>query len=181
MSVDSALTTLTPTPWRPPEVRIGLALELPARVERGHDHLERRLARIFGVRVDRDAAAVVADGQAVAGLELDLDAAGVAGDRLVHAIVDDLGGEVVERAVVGAADVHAGAAADGLEPFEHLDRGGVVAVGRRRQRERRTGRPFAGGYRARVSSSAKLAAGTFSTALETANRNSKFSSRRALP
>ena len=82
------------------------------------------------MRVDRDAAAVVGDGQAVAGLERDLDAGGVAGDRLVHRIVDDLGGEVVERAVVGAADVHAGAAADGLEAFEHLDRGGVVAVGR---------------------------------------------------
>ena len=63
-------------------------------------------------------------------LELDLDAAGVAGDRFVHGIVDDLGGEVVERAGVGPADVHAGAAADRLEPLEHLDRGGVVAVGR---------------------------------------------------
>ena len=98
-------------------------------MERGHDHLERRLARIFGVRVDRDAAAVVDDGQAVAGLERDLDAAGVAGDGLVHRIVDDLGGEVVERAGVGAADVHARPATDGLEALEDLDRGSVVAVG----------------------------------------------------
>ena len=30
--------------------------------------------------------------------------------------------------VVGPADVHAGAAADRLEPFEHLDRGRVIAV-----------------------------------------------------
>ena len=72
---------------------------------------------------------------------VDLDAGGVAGDRLVHRIVDDLGGEVVERALVGAADVHAGAAADGLEPLEHLDRGGVVTVGRRAERKTRTGRP----------------------------------------
>ena len=81
------------------------------------------------MRVDRDAAAVVGDRQPVAGVELDLDPAGVAGDRFVHAVVDDLGGEVVERAGVGPADVHAGAAADGLEAFEHLDRGSVVAVG----------------------------------------------------
>ena len=94
--------------------RIGFAFELPARVKHGHDHFERRLAGIFGVRVDRHAAAVVADGQPVSRRELNLDAAGVAGDRLVHAIVDDLGREVVERAFVGAADVHAGAAADGL-------------------------------------------------------------------
>ena len=87
------------------------------------------------MRVDRDAAAVVGDGQAVAGLERDLDAAGVAGDRFVHRIVDDLGGEVVERAGVGPADIHAGAAADRLEAFEHLDRGSVVAVGRWRKPE----------------------------------------------
>ena len=82
------------------------------------------------MRLDRDAAAVVGDGQPVAGLERDLDPVGVAGDRLVHRIVDDLGGEVVERARVGAADVHARPAADRLEPLQHLDRGGVVAVGR---------------------------------------------------
>ena len=81
------------------------------------------------MRIDRDAAAIVADDQAVARLERDLDAAGVAGDGLVHAVVDDLGGEVVERALVGAADIHAGAAADRLEPLEDLDRGGVVIVG----------------------------------------------------
>lgn len=109
---------------------VGLALELTARVEGGHDDLERRLARIFGVRVDRDTAAVVEDGQAVPGLERDLDTAGVAGDRLVHRIVDDLGGEVVERAGVGAADVHARTAADRLQAFEDLDGGSVVAFGR---------------------------------------------------
>ena len=108
---------------------VGLALELTARVEGGHDDLERGLARIFGVRVDRNAAAVVEDGQSVAGLERDLDAAGVAGDRLVHRIVDDLGREVVERAGVGAADVHARAAADGLQALQDLDRGSVVAFG----------------------------------------------------
>ncbi len=79
--------------------------------------------------LDRDSAAVVADGQAVAGFERHLDAACVAGDGLVHRIVDHFGREVVKRALVGAADVHSGAAADGLEAFEHLDRGGVVAVG----------------------------------------------------
>ncbi len=113
--------------------RIGLAVELPARVKRGHDDLERRLPGIFGVGVDRDAAAVVEHAQAPSSpgfaLERDLDPGGVAGDRLVHRIVDDLGGEVVERALVGAADVHARAAADRLEPLEHLDRRGVVAVG----------------------------------------------------
>ena len=63
-------------------------------------------------------------------LEDDLDPGGEAGDRLVHAVVDDFGGEMVKRAGVGPADVHARPAADRLESLEHLDRGCVVAVGR---------------------------------------------------
>ncbi len=53
----------------------------------------------------------------------------MAGDRLVHRVVDDLGGQMVERGLVGAADIHAGATAYGLEFFEYLDifRGVVLA------------------------------------------------------
>ena len=80
--------------------------------------------------VHRHAAAVVGDGQPVAFLERDLDAGGVAGDRLVHRVVEHFGGEVVQRALVGPADVHARPAADRLEPFEHLDRGCVVVAAR---------------------------------------------------
>jgi hypothetical protein len=105
---------------------VGLARELAARVERAEDDLERGLAGELRVRVHRDAAAVVADGDGVVGVKLDLDAGGVARHRLVHRVVEDFGDEVVERAFVGAADVHAGALADRLEPLEHLDRGGVV-------------------------------------------------------
>ena len=105
---------------------VGLAGELAARVERAEDDLERGLAGELRVRVDGDAAAVVADGDGVVGVKLDLDAVGVAGDGFVHRVVEDFGHEVVERAFVGAADVHAGALADGLEALEHLDRGGVV-------------------------------------------------------
>src|SRR3546814_17141382 len=35
----------------------------------------------------------------------------------------------LECALVGSADIHAGAAANGLEPFQHLDLRSVVAVG----------------------------------------------------
>ena len=52
----------------------------------------------------------------------------IAGHRLVHGVVEQLGDEVVQGAAVGAADIHAGAAADRLEAFEHLDLGGVVVV-----------------------------------------------------
>ena len=90
-------------------------------------------ADFFGkarMRVDRDAAAVVADRDAAVGGELDLDARRVAGDGLVHRVVDRLGGEVVQRPLVGAADIHAGPAANRLQPFEDFDILGRVAVGR---------------------------------------------------
>ena len=100
---------------------IGLAGEFAARMEGGEDHLQRRELGEFRVRVGRDAAAVVAHGQPIAGLQRHLDAVGMAGHRLVHRVVDDLGGQVVQRVVVGAADIHARAAADGLQPLQHLD------------------------------------------------------------
>jgi hypothetical protein len=79
------------------------------------------------MRIDRNAAAVVGDGQEAVGAEFDLDEGGVAGQRLVHRIVDDFGEQVMQRLFVGAADIHAGPAAHRLQPFEHLDVGrGVV-------------------------------------------------------
>ena len=79
------------------------------------------------MRIDRDAAAVVGHGEPAAFLQLHLDEGRVARDRLVHGVVDHLGEEVVQGLLVRAADIHARAAADGLEPLQHLDGGGVVA------------------------------------------------------
>ena len=47
---------------------------------------------------------------------------------LVHAIVHDFGKEVVQGLFIGAADIHAGAAADGLQPLQHLDVGGGILL-----------------------------------------------------
>ncbi len=118
---------------------VDLRVELTAGVQRGHDDLERRLAGEFRVRVDRDAAAVVGDDEGAGLLKLHLDEAGMAGDRLVHRVVDHLGEQVVERPLVGAADIHAGPAPDGLQPLQHLDVGGGVAALRLGGRERRHG------------------------------------------
>ena len=107
---------------------IGLALELPARVEGGHDDLKRRLAGVFRMLLDRDAAAIVSDGETISPVQRDLDAAREAGYRFVHRIVDDLGCEVMQSTSVGPPYVHAGATANGFEALENLDRAGVVIV-----------------------------------------------------
>ena len=107
---------------------VGLAVEFAAGVQRGHDDFERALVLEFRMRVDRDAATVVNDGQIAVGFEPHFDAGGVAGDGFVHGVVDHLGEEVVHGLFVGAADVHAGAAADGLQAFQDLDVGGGVVL-----------------------------------------------------
>ncbi len=50
--------------------------------------------------------------------------------RLVHGVVDDFGKQMMQRLLVGAADIHAGPAAHRLEAFEHLDiPGGIAGFG----------------------------------------------------
>ena len=89
------------------------------------------------MRIDRDAAAVVGDGQKAVGAQFDLDERRMPGKRLVHGVVDDFGEQMMQRLFVGAADIHAGAAAYRLEPFEHLDIGrGVAGLGVARARRR---------------------------------------------
>ena len=99
--------------------------ELAAGVEHGQDDLGRR-ALLLLVHVDRDAAAVVADRDAIVRMQNDLDGVAVAGERLVDGVVDDLVDEMVEPALTRRADVHTGSLANGLEAFEDGDVGGVV-------------------------------------------------------
>ena len=113
---------------------VDLGVEFAAGVQRAHDHFERRLVLELRMRIDRDAAAVVGDADEAVGVELDLDEGGVAGQRLVHGVVDHLGEQVMQRLLVGAADIHAGAAAHRLEPLQHLDvLGGVAGFARARR------------------------------------------------
>jgi len=108
---------------------VGVAAELAARVQGGKDDFQRALVRELRVRINRDAAAVIPDGGATGGVQFQLDPAGVAGHRLVHGIVQHLGHQMVKRAVVGPADIHAGTAADGLQAFQDLDvLGGVFGA-----------------------------------------------------
>ena len=127
---------------------VDLGVEFAAGVQRAHDHFQRRLVLEFRMRIDRDAAAVVGDADEAVGLHLDLDEGGVAGQRLVHGIVDHLGEQVMQRLLVGAADVHAGPPPHRLEPFQHLDvLGGVAGFARARGVRPRglAGRAAAGG------------------------------------
>ena len=108
---------------------VGVLVEFSAGMQLGHDDLGGRHALAL-VDVGRDAAAVVAHGARAVGIERDVDLLGVARERLVDRVVDDLVDHVVQaRAVIGVADIHAGTLAHGIEALEDLDRFGAV-VGR---------------------------------------------------
>ena len=114
---------------------VGVLVEFSAGVELGHDDLGRRDAFAL-VDVGRDAAAVVAHGARAVGIERHHDLGGVAGQRLVDGVVDDLVDHVVQAgAVIGVADIHARPLAHGVEALEDLDRFGAVV-----------GRDVAGGF-----------------------------------
>ena len=116
---------------------VGLAAELAARMQRCQDHFQRRLVLEFRVRIDGDAAPVVGHRQAAILVERHLDPVGVSRDGLVHRVVEDFGEEVMQRLLVGAANIHARPPPHGLEPLQHLDvlgRIGPVALRRLRGR-----------------------------------------------
>ena len=101
---------------------VGVLVELSAGVQLGHDDLGRRNAFAL-VDVDRNAAAIIAHRHRTIGVEHDFDRLGVAGQRLVDAVVDDLVHHVMQAGtVVGVADIHARPLAHGVEALQHPDR-----------------------------------------------------------
>src|SRR3984893_13278769 len=104
-------------------------------MQRAHDDFERGFFRKLWMRIDGNAAAVVGHGQESVGAQFHFDEARMSRQRLVHRIVDDCTYPLVNRLLVGAADIHAGPAGYRLEPFEHLDIGcGIAGLGACRAR-----------------------------------------------
>ena len=107
---------------------ISAGVKLAARVQRRHDDFKGGFVPEFRVRIDGDATAIVSDRQiAILGVG-DFNPAGVARHRLVHGVVQHFGKEMVQRLLIRAADIHAGAAAHRLKAFENLDVGGGIAL-----------------------------------------------------
>ena len=106
---------------------IDLATEFSAGVKGGEDDLEGRFVFEFGMGIDGNAAAVIAHGDETFLVQFDFNSGCLAGGGLVHGVVEDFGHEMMHGALVGAPDVHAGAAANGLEPLQDFDVfGGIV-------------------------------------------------------
>ncbi len=109
-------------------IAFGGIFKLTAGVQLGHDDFGRRHA-FFGVDAGGDAAAIILDRHRAIGVERDVDPVAMPGQRFVDRIVRHFEHHVVQAGtIIGIADIHAGAFADCVEPFEHLDRIGAVIV-----------------------------------------------------
>ena len=125
------MTTLTPTPCRPPRDLVAAAAELAAGVQHGVHDFERVLAGLLLLADRARRGRCPVDVTLPSALDGQLDVRRMAGHRLVDRVVDDFPDEVVQAAHVGRADVHARALANRLEALEDLDAlGGVGACGR---------------------------------------------------
>ena len=106
---------------------IASAAELTARVQHGIDDLERGAPRLR-LNVDRNAAAVIHNGDGVALVDRHFNFRAVARKCLVNGVIHNFVNEVVQAARGRGADVHARALAHRLKPLENLNFRGVVVI-----------------------------------------------------
>jgi thymidine phosphorylase len=100
------------------EVHVAVA-ELGAGVQRGQDQLQGRLL-VLGVQIDRDTAAIVADGDSIAALvQRNGHGVGEAVEVFIDRVIEDLPDEVVQPFGIDAANVHRRPLAHGLQTFEN--------------------------------------------------------------
>ena len=105
---------------------VDLRVEFAAGVQRAHDDFQRGLAFELRMGIDRNTAAIVGHADEAVRLHLDFNPIGVAGQGLVHGVVDDFGKQVMQRLFVRPADIHSRPTADRLKPLQHLDMFGGV-------------------------------------------------------
>ena len=106
---------------------VASAAELAACVQHGVDDLERGTARLR-LNVDRNAAAVIHNGDGVALVDRHLNFRAVARKRFVDGVIHNFVDEVMQAAHRRRADVHARALAHRLKPLENLNFRGVVVI-----------------------------------------------------
>ena len=99
---------------------VAAAAKLAAGVQGGHHHFEGGFL-LGGVLADRNAAAVVVDGDAAIRMDRDLDAVAGARQGLINGVVHHLVDQVVQGLDIRTADIHARTAANGLEALQDLD------------------------------------------------------------
>ena len=90
---------------------------LAAGVQRGQHHLDAGQP-ILRMNVHGNSPAVVPGGDRAINMNGHLDAVAISRQMFVHGVVEHLGDAMMQRPLVGAADVHAGLLADRFKAFQ---------------------------------------------------------------
>ena len=108
--------------------RVAAATKLTAGMQHGHDNLNGGFV-LGGVLIHGNTAAVILDAHRAISLDGHVDFGGITGERLIHGVINDLVDQMVQTALGGRADVHAGAFTNRLQTFQHGDIGCTVFMG----------------------------------------------------
>ena len=110
---------------QPAGILIVLRRELAPGMQAREDQLDPGDA-VLAMGVHGHAAPIIDHRQAAVGVERDFDGFGVAGQCLVHAVIDDLLGQMVRARGLGE---HTRSLSNRIQPGEHFDIGGIVLIG----------------------------------------------------
>jgi hypothetical protein len=80
----------------------------------------------FWMHIDRDAAAIIFDGNGPINMHGHFNFAAVAGEVFVDRVIENFKDHVVQTTFVRVTDVHSGAFPDRFEAFQLIDLGGVI-------------------------------------------------------
>ena len=99
---------------------VAAAAELAAGMEHGIHHLQGGPSGL-GLDIHGNAAAVIGDGDGIAGVDGHGNMLTVSGQGLINGIVHDLVDQMMQTGRRRGADIHTGPLPDCLQPFQHLD------------------------------------------------------------
>jgi hypothetical protein len=99
---------------------VGALAEFAPGVEIGHHQLQGGHL-VLDVHIDRNAAAVILNGDGTVAMEAHADVFAVPREGLVDGVVDNFKDTVMEAAFVGITDVHIGPFADPFQTLQFLD------------------------------------------------------------
>lgn len=100
---------------------IGVVIELAAGMQHRHDDLCRRNV-FLRMHISRNATPIVTDGDGLIEVDHHANLAAVSRERFIDGVIHQLEDHVMQaRAIIGIADVHAGALAYCIQALENLD------------------------------------------------------------
>ena len=101
---------------------VRIIIKFTAGMQLRHDHFGCRNA-LFSVNINRNAPAIISDRHRPILIQLYLDNVTMPGKRLINRIIDNLIDHVMQPgAIIGVANIHAGALANSVQTAQHLNR-----------------------------------------------------------